>query len=80
MLQDFETRRQQTLVDGVTAYDDFEEVAIDNPNLTITPQMADIITDSTVGHEIAYHLGKHPEEAALFIEFFINSLGLRFPR
>lgn len=64
VLQNFEARRQQTLIQGVTAHDDFEEVAIDNPDLQITPQMADIITDSDVGHEIAYHLGQNVQEAA----------------
>jgi len=61
--QDFESKRQSTLVQGVTAYDDFEEVAIENPDLTITPQMADIITDSEIGHEIAYYLGSNINES-----------------
>ena len=62
--QDFETKRQSTLVQGVTAYDDFEEVAIENPDLTITPQMAHVITGSDIGHEIAYYLGSNTAEAA----------------
>lgn len=61
--QDFESKRQATLVAGVTKYEDFEEVAIENPHLTITPQMADIITDSEIGYEIAYYLGSNTAEA-----------------
>ncbi len=34
------------------------------PNLAISPAMADAIMDSDKGHEIAYHLGKNPAEAA----------------
>ncbi len=61
--QEFETKRQATLVQGVTAYDDFEEVAIENPELNITPQMAHVITGSDIGHEIAYYLGSNTAEA-----------------
>lgn len=62
--QEFESKRQHTLVQGIQAYEDFEDVVLDNPNLVITPQMAGIITDSEVGHEVAYHLGNNPDEAA----------------
>lgn len=61
--QDFESRRQSTNIKGVTAYDDFEDVVLDNYDLTITPQMADIITDSEIGHDIAYYLGSNTSEA-----------------
>jgi hypothetical protein len=42
---------------------DFDAVA-HNPNLTITPVMADAIRESGRGAEIAYYLGKNPAEAA----------------
>jgi hypothetical protein len=42
---------------------DFEAVA-HNPNLTVTPIMADAIRESSRGAEIAYYLGKNPAEAA----------------
>jgi hypothetical protein len=42
---------------------DFEIVA-HNPNLTVTPVMADAIRESSRGAEIAYYLGKNPAEAA----------------
>jgi hypothetical protein len=42
---------------------DFEEIA-HNPNLAITPAMADAIRESSRGPEIAYYLGKNPAEAA----------------
>lgn len=35
-----------------------------NPNVAITSAMAEIIRDSDVGPDIAYHLGKNPAEAA----------------
>jgi hypothetical protein len=42
---------------------DFDAVA-HNPNLSITPIMADAIRESGRGAEIAYYLGKNPGEAA----------------
>lgn len=44
-------------------YTDFEDVAY-NPDLRITPAMAEVIKESEVGPELAYHLGKNPKEAA----------------
>jgi hypothetical protein len=43
-------------------YDDFEQVAY-NPNLSITPIMAEAIQASDVGPEVAYFLGTNPKEA-----------------
>ena len=42
---------------------DFDAV-VHNPNLTVTPIMADAIRESSRGAEIAYYLGKNPVEAA----------------
>ncbi len=42
---------------------DFDAVA-HNPNLSVTPIMADVIRESCRGAEIAYYLGKNPAEAA----------------
>ena len=42
---------------------DFDAVA-NNPNLAVTPVMADAIRESARGAEIAYYLGKNPGEAA----------------
>jgi hypothetical protein len=42
---------------------DFDAVA-HNPNLSVTPIMADAIRESSRGAEIAYYLGKNPAEAA----------------
>lgn len=43
-------------------YDDFEQVAY-NPNLPITPFMAQAIQASDIGPDVAYHLGTNPKEA-----------------
>lgn len=45
------------------AHEDFVEV-VSNPDLQITPSMVYVMADSEIGGEIAYYLGKHPEEAA----------------
>ncbi len=42
---------------------DFDAVA-HNPNLAVTPVMADAIRELSRGAEIAYYLGKNPAEAA----------------
>lgn len=44
------------------AHPDFDSVVRD-PNLPITPLMADLIRESEVGPEVAYHLGTNREEA-----------------
>lgn len=45
-----------------TKYTDFETVAY-NPDLRITPEMAEVIKASDLGPDLAYHLGKNPSEA-----------------
>ena len=49
--------------DARTKYDDFERVVY-NDDLKITPLMAEAIKSSDIGPDIAYHLGKNPEESA----------------
>lgn len=44
-------------------YDDFDEV-VRNPDLSINDSMVELIAESDVGGELAYYLGKNPEEAA----------------
>lgn len=44
-------------------YDDWDSV-VQNPTLTITAGMAEVIRASEIGPEIAYHLGTNPTEAA----------------
>lgn len=44
-------------------YPDYAAV-VGNPSLPITPAMAEAIMDSDCGPEVAYHLGKNPNEAA----------------
>lgn len=44
-------------------YPDFQQVA-GNPNLPINEGMAEFIADSEAGPDVAYYLGKHPNEAA----------------
>jgi hypothetical protein len=42
---------------------DFDSVTT-NPDLKITPTMAEVIVESDIGPEVAYHLGTNPQEAA----------------
>jgi hypothetical protein len=58
----FMEARETTLDRGVEAYEDFEAVTT-NEDLTITPVMADALLSSDKGHDLWYHLGKHPEVA-----------------
>lgn len=48
--------------DARTKYDDFQDVVY-NPDLRITEAMAEVIKVSEIGPEVAYHLGKNPDEA-----------------
>ena len=49
--------------DAKTRYADFEQVA-QAPDLPINQQMAEVITSSDMGADIAYYLGTHKAEAA----------------
>lgn len=42
---------------------DFAEVVF-NPSLSITPLMMEVLMDSDIGPDVAYHLGKNPSEAS----------------
>ncbi len=53
----------ETTADFRQKVPDFDAV-VQNPNLTVTPMMADAIRESSRGAEIAYYLGKNPAEAA----------------
>lgn len=44
-------------------FPDFDEV-VGNPSLPINPTMAEWLTEDEKGVEVAYHLGKHPNQAA----------------
>ncbi len=43
-------------------YDDFDQV-VQNPQLPITLEMAEVIRASDMGPDLAYHLGTNPKEA-----------------
>lgn len=58
----FVEARENVLEKGVEAYPDFEAVTT-NEDLSITPVMADALLSSEKGHDLWYHLGKHPELA-----------------
>lgn len=70
-LRERESQRHQSQVDSAYEdrveeakgrYDDFEQVAY-NPNLRITPAMAETIKASESGPDVAYYLGLNPKEA-----------------
>ena len=48
---------------GTEEFDDFEEVAAD-PELPVTEAMTAAMLASDIGHQVQYHLGSHPDEAA----------------
>ncbi len=67
-------RRQQETVSKTRTFEervgqarekfaDYDSVVF-NPDLRITPQMAEVIKESEVGPEVAYHLGANTSEAA----------------
>ena len=58
----FSEAREAALDRGSELYEDFEEV-VSAEDLHITPVMADALLTSKQGHDVWYHLGKHPEAA-----------------
>lgn len=65
-------QEQETLARKVTEqtekarqkYADFDEVVVHNPDLPITQTMAQSLVEMDAGADVAYHLGKNPQEAA----------------
>ncbi|MCU0949524.1 MAG: hypothetical protein MUC68_00345 [Burkholderiaceae bacterium] len=56
--QTWEQRQQQ----AAKKYEDFADVALAD-DLAITPVMAEAMKDSDLGPDVAYYLGKNPDEA-----------------
>lgn len=44
-------------------YADFKEVVFENEDVPVSPAMAEVLMESELGAEMAYYLGKHPDEA-----------------
>lgn len=55
---------RQRVEDFKKSAPDFEDLVLSNRSLPITEGMAAVIQDSEDGPAVAYHLGKHPEEAS----------------
>lgn len=54
---------QQRASEASTKFADFHSVAL-NPDLPVSPAMADVIQSVENGPDVLYHLGKNPAEAA----------------
>lgn len=61
-MAELQAEYQERVEAAVERYDDFEEVT-SNPNLRISPVMAEAIVASDVGPDVAYYLGVNPKEA-----------------
>lgn len=61
--QALEAQWHESVSKAEDKYDDFAQVT-NNPQLPISPVMAQAIKASPVGAEVAYYLGKNPDEAA----------------
>lgn len=61
--QALEAQWHESVSKAEDKYDDFAQVT-NNPQLPISPVMAQAIKASEVGAEVAYYLGKNPDEAA----------------
>ena len=57
------TQAKALFAKGIEQFEDFEEVAAD-PDLPVTDAMTSAMLASDIGHQVQYHLGSHPEEAA----------------
>ena len=57
------TQAKALFAKGLEEFEDFEEVAAD-PSLPVTEAMTSAMLASEIGHQVQYHLGNHPEEAA----------------
>jgi len=66
--QELQQRADKVLVDGVTKYDDFEDVVLNNPDLNIEGEVSGEVREMILGSDnaadILYHIGQNPREAA----------------
>ena len=58
-----EERRVKTLQEGAQKYPDFDEVVRSLPAAIMNPEMALCVLQTRTPADIAYHLGKNPDEA-----------------
>lgn len=58
---------QKTIADGRGKYDDFDAVALSGTS-PITDYMASAIAESDIGADLAYYLGKNPDQAQQIAE------------
>jgi hypothetical protein len=63
-VETFEQRRTETVTQGREKYEDFEEVVFGLPNTSMTEQVAAAIFETESPADVAYYLGKNPDEAA----------------
>lgn len=61
---EFETKRNQTISLGKEKYNDFEHVVFSLPPEVMNESVAETLFNTDMPEDIAYHLGKNPEEAA----------------
>jgi hypothetical protein len=58
------SRRALTAIDkGRRKYTDFDTIALNPDNFDPSPEVASVIMESDQAHDVAYYLGKHPDEA-----------------
>lgn len=60
----FQRKAADQMKSGRQQFADFDEVVTNNPTLPITDHMAAALVEMEKGAEVAYHLGKNPQEAA----------------
>lgn len=68
---------------GGEEYDDFEEVVVQSAaeeKWPLSPVMALLISDSDVGHDVAYHLASNPSEAQRIFSLSEAGQGVEFAR
>jgi hypothetical protein len=61
--QDYASKREQAIAKGIEAYPDFEEKALNNPDLVITQEMASVLVNSDMGSDVTYFLGNNVAES-----------------
>lgn len=60
----FVSRRDEVNTAGIDKYDDYEQIVFSLPGEVMNVQLAEALFETENAHDIAYYLGKNPEEAA----------------
>lgn len=81
--QELAAKRDKAIEAGVAKYDDFEDVVVEGAERgewALSAEMAQLLVESEVGHDIAYYLAKRPKKSLQIAQLPIRKQLVEFGR